>query len=94
MSVGIVLVHGYTGSPENLKPLAQQLSAGYGNNSVRCVILPGHDCKHTPPFDEQAFINSIGTAVASCQKENRRIILMGHSTGGNLAISFILKNSF
>jgi MoaA/NifB/PqqE/SkfB family radical SAM enzyme/pimeloyl-ACP methyl ester carboxylesterase len=94
MSAGIVLVHGYTGSSESLKPLTQQLSVSCGNNSVKCVSLPGHDGKYAPQFNEQAFIESISDAAASFRKEKRRIILIGHSTGGALALSFILKHSF
>lgn len=94
MSVGIVLVHGYTGSPDNLKPLAQQLTARYGKDSVINVCLSNHDVNGIPLFNKDSFIESIKSAVYEFKRERRKIILLGHSTGGIFTLSFILKYSF
>lgn len=94
MSVGIVLVHGYTGSPEDLEPLAQQLSVRYNSGSVTNVCLPGHCAENIPHFNKQQFTDCIASAVAHYRKEKQHIIILGHSTGGILALSFLLEHSF
>lgn len=94
MSVGIVLVHGYTGSPEDLEPLAQQLSVNYNSGSVTNVCLPGHCAENIPHFNKQQFTDCIASAVEHYIKEKRPIIILGHSTGGILALSFLLEHSF
>jgi len=94
MSVGIVLVHGYTGSPEDLEPLAQQLSANYNSGSVTNVCLPGHCAENIPHFNKEQFTDCIASAVAHYRKEKQHIIILGHSTGGILALSFLLEHSF
>ncbi|MEW6602044.1 MAG: alpha/beta fold hydrolase [Nitrospirota bacterium] len=94
LSAGIILVHGYSGLIKSMNPLARQLSARFGIDAVKRVALPGHEGRHSPPFDRDAFIESIGNAVESFREENRKVILIGHSTGGSLALAFILKHSF
>jgi radical SAM protein with 4Fe4S-binding SPASM domain len=94
MSAGIILVHGFTGSPENLRPLAQHLSVLYPTNSVTNVCLAGHGEEAMPVFSKQAFLDNILSAVDTYEKENRKIILLGHSTGGILVLSFLLQYSF
>ena len=63
MSAGIVLVHGYSGSPDDLSSLAQALTAVYGPDAVANVCLHGHDAGKTPPFDQDAFISTIVDVV-------------------------------
>lgn len=94
MSAGIILVHGYSGSPEDLKPLARQLSLMYKSGSVANIRLPWHGAKDEPVFDKQAFLNCISDAVNPYVREKRKIIILGHSTGGILALSFLLEHSF
>ncbi len=85
MHAGIVLVHGYTGTPENLAPLARALVAVYGTDAVRIVCLPGHKGDTVPIFDEQSFTASVNDAVNTYRKEGRACIVLGHSTGGVIA---------
>ena len=41
--IGVVLVHGYTGSPSSMRPWAEYLNQqGY---TVRVPLLPGHGTK-------------------------------------------------
>jgi len=94
MSAGIILVHGYTGSTKDFKPLAQKLAAHYGNDSVTSICLHGHRTKDAPLFDNHAFTNQILSAVDTYLREKRKIIMIGHSTGGTLALSFILEYAF
>ena len=89
MSVGIVLIHGYTGTPASLQPLADKLSASYSTDSVTNITLPDHDKKDIPSFKEQTFVNHISDTVESYQQQGRKIVLLGHSTGGILALASI-----
>jgi MoaA/NifB/PqqE/SkfB family radical SAM enzyme/alpha-beta hydrolase superfamily lysophospholipase len=92
---GFVLVHGYTGSPRDLAPLADRLAARFGRQAVRNVCLPGHGPGHAkdapPPFDEAAFIQSIAAAAEAMARREGRIVLVGHSTGGTLALASITQ---
>lgn len=86
---GIVLIHGYSGRPEELAPLKRLLGAQFGQDAVRTVNLPGHAEGAVPAFDAMRFGNAVDDAVRSFRKENRIIILLGHSTGGTLALDHL-----
>ena len=87
--LGIVLVHGYTGKPELLAPLAARLRMFFGDGSVNCLQLPGHGDDAVPAFDTDHFESAIGAAVDRCLKQKRRIVLIGHSTGGCLSLEYL-----
>ena len=87
--LGIVLVHGYTGKPELLAPLAVRLRALFGDDAVCCLRLPGHTHDAVPAFDADLFEGAIGAAVGCYLKQNRRIVLIGHSTGGCLSLGYL-----
>ena len=91
MALGIILVHGYSGSNNDLKPLAAKLAASFGNDSVKNLALPGHDSEKIPAFDEHLFIATINNAINSYQNEHRKIIIIGHSTGGSLALATLQR---
>jgi MoaA/NifB/PqqE/SkfB family radical SAM enzyme/alpha-beta hydrolase superfamily lysophospholipase len=94
MSVGIILVHGYSGSSRDLQPLATALAAKFGEDSVNNLILPGHDSPQVPEFDEHSLVNAVYAAIQTYRKGRRKIILIGHSTGGNLILAAIHKYAF
>ncbi len=87
MSAGILLLHGYSGSPENLEPLAKRLSACHGVDQVSVPCLPGHGDNMVPDFDPALFVRSIGDAAEGLRALNEKLIVLGHSTGGILALS-------
>ena len=93
MTIGIVLVHGYTGSPQDLEQLAQKLTSKYGNDSVTNICLPGHNTEEIPSFDQQVFADLLISVIDNFIKENRKIILLGHSTGGSLLLSVLSNTS-
>ncbi len=93
MNPGIVLIHGYTGSSLDFKPLADGLSACYGGDSVKNIMLPGHGGINIPPFDEDLFVDAIANPINTFVKEKRKLIVIGHSTGGNLALCTITRFS-
>ncbi len=94
MKTGIILVHGFTGSSDDLKPLVGMLINKYGNHSVKNIVLPGHDNKGVPEFDEDRFTKNILKEIEIFRKENRKIVIIGHSTGGNMVLSCMQKNEY
>ena len=97
MSLGIILVHGYSGSNLDLKPLAETLSLKFDNDSVRNIFLPGHDPvsikQQIPEFEENLFLDTLHQVIQHFQTEKRKLILIGHSTGGNIILSAIRRFS-
>jgi MoaA/NifB/PqqE/SkfB family radical SAM enzyme/pimeloyl-ACP methyl ester carboxylesterase len=89
MFPGIVLVHGYSGSPDTLSPLATKLAAHYGPDAVTSVCLSGHGPGHdqAPAFDQAAFIHGVAAAISAIVREGRQVIVLGHSTGGTIALA-------
>jgi MoaA/NifB/PqqE/SkfB family radical SAM enzyme/pimeloyl-ACP methyl ester carboxylesterase len=93
MAPGIILVHGYSGSHHDLEPLAAALAARFGTEFVTNLALPGHDpaTAKIPEFDDALFCTAIWAAANRYQKEQRRLILIGHSTGGNLILAALQR---
>jgi MoaA/NifB/PqqE/SkfB family radical SAM enzyme/alpha-beta hydrolase superfamily lysophospholipase len=88
VAVGHVLVHGYLGSPANLAPLAAALvDAG----DVESLHLPRHEGVGTPAFDEQDCQSTLSAAIHHQREAGRRLVLIGHSTGGNLILSWLAR---
>jgi MoaA/NifB/PqqE/SkfB family radical SAM enzyme/pimeloyl-ACP methyl ester carboxylesterase len=89
-----ILIHGYTGSPTDLDPLAGALASVAGLDHVTSVTLSGHGSGETPPFDRDLFVSEIRRTVEAATGRGERVILIGHSTGGTLALSFLLETGF
>jgi radical SAM protein with 4Fe4S-binding SPASM domain len=94
MSIGIICVHGYTGSPKDIQLLVELFAREYDADSVTNCLLPGHDALEFPQFDKDLFVESISAAVESHKTRNKKIILIGHSTGGNLMLLYCARFSF
>lgn len=93
MSLGIILVHGYTGSHHDLQPLADELIADFGKDSVINLPLPGHELKKAPEFDEKLFSETIYRSINFYQNEGRKLVVVGHSTGGNIILEALMRFS-
>jgi MoaA/NifB/PqqE/SkfB family radical SAM enzyme/pimeloyl-ACP methyl ester carboxylesterase len=91
MAPAFVLVHGYTGSPGDLAWLAGCLEKDFGPGAAHCVLLPGHGQSDAPRFDAQIFEQAIGEVVDTLRRKRRPIVLVGHSTGACLALSYLQK---
>lgn len=83
---GILLVHGFTGSPVSLRPLAELLAArGF---AVEVPRLPGHgttwrDMLPTRYDDWRAYVEARARAFT---ERVTRVVLVGLSMGGTLAL--------
>ncbi|SEP16781.1 alpha/beta hydrolase [Trujillonella endophytica] len=83
---GVLLVHGFTGSPFSMRPWGEHLAAeGF---AVRGPLLPGHgtrwqDCNLTTETD---WVDAVVTAFDELRAECDRVVVAGLSMGGTLAL--------
>lgn len=83
---GVLLVHGFTGSPFSMRPWGEHLAAeGF---AVRAPLLPGHgtrwqDCNLTT---ERDWLDAVSGAFDELRAECDRVVVAGLSMGGTLAI--------
>jgi carboxylesterase len=83
---GVLLVHGFTGSPFSVRPWGEHLAAeGF---AVRAPLLPGHgtrwqDCNLTT---ERDWLDAVTGAFDELRAECDRVVVAGLSMGGTLAI--------
>jgi len=87
--LGIVLVHGYMGSPDDLALLATAL--GKQGAVLENIRLPGHGEGAKPVFSEAAFLSEIAAAIDRQLAAGRDLVLLGHSTGGSLLLAEISR---
>jgi carboxylesterase len=84
--IGCLLIHGFSGSPVELRPLADALATqGY---MVHVPLLPGHGA--TPEalsrIGYRAWIEAVRTAREELEQRCRTVVVVGYSMGGLLAI--------
>jgi carboxylesterase len=83
---GVLLVHGFTGTPMSMRPWGEHLAKeGF---AVRCPLLPGHgtrwqDCNASSHDQWTATVSDEFDALAA---ECDRVFVAGLSMGGTLAI--------
>jgi carboxylesterase len=82
---GVLLVHGFTGTPMSMRPWGEHLAAeGF---AVRCPLLPGHgtrwqDCNGST---HEQWMTAVGAAYDALAAECDRVFVAGLSMGGTLA---------
>lgn len=84
--VGILLCHGFTGSPASLRPWADRLAAeGF---TVDLPLLPGHGTTwqqmNTTTFDD--WLGAVTAALVELAGRCRAVVVCGLSMGGALAL--------
>ncbi|MFL6095551.1 MAG: alpha/beta hydrolase [Blastococcus sp.] len=82
---GVLLIHGFTGTPMSMRPWGEHL-AGEGF-AVRCPLLPGHgtrwqDCNIST---HDQWTAAVGEAFDALAAECDRVFVAGLSMGGTLA---------
>ncbi len=84
--VGVLLCHGFTGTPQSLRPWGEHLAAA--GFTVRCPLLPGHgtrwqDANTSTEDDWYAVVSAaLDELTASCAT----VVVAGLSMGGTLAV--------
>ena len=84
--IGIVLVHGFTGSPAAMRPWAEFLNArGY---SVRVPLLPGHGTKPVDlnQVEWPEWPAKVKAEIAELNKHCSKIFVAGLSMGGGTTL--------
>lgn len=82
---GVLLVHGFTGTPMSMRPWGEHLAAeGF---AVRCPLLPGHgtrwqDCNAST---HEQWTSTVADAFDELAAECDRVFVAGLSMGGTLA---------
>lgn len=80
---GILLIHGLTGSPHEMRPVDEVLQAqGY---QTRVVTLPGHGDRPTKRFQETSaleILDHCSLEYEQLSKEVDELYIVGHSLGG------------
>lgn len=84
MTTGILLIHGFTGSPDDFGALPAALAR---HGTVRALRLPGHVGNEPPRFDADALTGAVAAAAREMVSLGLDLIVIGHSTGGNLALA-------
>ena len=84
--VGILLCHGFTGSPASLRPWADRFVAeGF---SVRLPLLPGHGTSwqqmNRTTFDD--WLGEVRRALTELAAQCRAVVVCGLSMGGTLTL--------
>lgn len=82
----VVLSHGFTGSPQTLRGLAEHL-AGEGM-TVRLPLLPGHGTRWQDmvPTRWEDWLGALERHVLDLSTDGRRVALVGLSMGGALVL--------
>lgn len=90
MTTGILLIHGFTGSPGDFGDLPAAL-ARYG--TIRSLRLPGHGGGAPPRFDADALPGAVEAAAREMVSLGLDLIVIGHSTGGSLALAALQESA-
>jgi MoaA/NifB/PqqE/SkfB family radical SAM enzyme/pimeloyl-ACP methyl ester carboxylesterase len=86
MSIGILLIHGFSGRPADLEPLQRELCDRFGSDAVSLCALPGHDGGMPDGFDRDELVAAVAADLRRARQRFRRLAVLGHSTGGTLAL--------
>jgi carboxylesterase len=84
--VGVLLIHGFTATTAEVRPLAERLHAkGY---TVSAPLLPGHNThpKDANQFTWKDWVVSIEASYRELARNCDQVFLGGESTGGLLAL--------
>jgi carboxylesterase len=92
-STGVLLLHGFTGNPASLRPLCELLS-GRGF-AVEMPLLPGHGTapRDLLPFRYADWRAEAAAALARLRARTERVLLVGLSMGGTLALDLASRES-
>jgi carboxylesterase len=84
--IGVVLCHGFTGSPQGLRPWAEALA--HAGHSVRLPLLPGHGTtwQDLNRSRWQQWYGTVDRAYAELREHCRSVFVAGLSMGGALAL--------
>jgi carboxylesterase len=90
--VGVLLVHGFTASPAEMRPLAQYLAS---HTAWRCkgILLPGHGTtvEDMQNADGKDWMTAVEKAYDEVARDCRHVFVAGVSLGGTLCCHLGLR---
>ena len=84
--VGVLLCHGFTGTPQSMRPWGEALAgAGF---TVRCPLLPGHGTRwqDANASTEDDWYGELSAALDDLRSRCTAVVVAGLSMGGTLAL--------
>jgi carboxylesterase len=84
--VGVLLCHGFTGTPQGMRPWGEHLAeAGF---TVRCPLLPGHGTRwqDANASTEDDWYDALSGALDDLVARCSAVVVAGLSMGGTLAL--------
>jgi len=85
-AVGVLLCHGFTGTPQSMRPWGEHLAAA--GFSVLCPLLPGHGTRwqDANASTEQEWYAAVSAALDELTARCTAVVVAGLSMGGALAL--------
>jgi carboxylesterase len=86
--VGILLCHGFTGSPQSMRPWGEYLAAAHPDYALDLPLLPGHGraWRHLQRTGWPDWYGELDRAFGALRARCGQVYLMGLSMGGGLAL--------
>jgi carboxylesterase len=84
--VGVLLCHGFTGTPQSMRPWGEHLAAA--GFTVRCPLLPGHGTRwqDANASTEHEWYAAVSAALDELAARCTAVVVAGLSMGGTLAL--------
>ena len=83
----LLLIHGFTGTPHNMRPLGEALhAAGY---TVHALLLPGHGTRIENMISEggwRPWLEAVQAEYDALVSQYEQVSVIGHSMGGALTL--------
>jgi len=89
MSCAIIILHGFSGSTENLSPITDFLIQQFPGCRILNPAITGGWKEGVTPIDLPAIHKQLAALFTECREKAAKVILLGHSTGGNLILSLL-----
>lgn len=89
----ILMIHGYTGSPADMLPLAQYLNNSGKGYTVACILLPGHGTQMDDLLaaNWKKWVLYASGELKSLQEKYPKVSIVGFSMGGDIALCLASK---
>lgn len=91
-TTGCLLIHGFISTPAELRIIAEALiDAGY---TTKGILLPGHGTRPSDLLNVTCkdWIESAQQGINELKKTCHRVVIIGHSMGGLLALQMAARN--
>ncbi|WGW13513.1 alpha/beta fold hydrolase [Saxibacter everestensis] len=92
-AIGVLLIHGFTGSPFSLRPVADALVDS--DITVRVPLLPGHGTswQEMNRSTWHQWLETVKTSYAELSASCDKVIALGISMGGGLALRMAIEHA-